>query len=92
MFEASSVRLIQLVLISPFQTDDEFQAVLSEMKSMPPPLSAIVTPRVEAGSHMGNMARLAMPKYFSPGFLPPLMKPIMDSPPRKVRTNTHKCL
>ena len=54
------------------------------MKSMPPPLSAIVTPRVEAGSHMGNISRLGVPKYFSPAFLPPLMKPL-DSPPRKVR-------
>ncbi len=59
--------------------------MLSEMKDIAPPLSAIVTPRVDPGSHMGNMSRLGMPKYLSPAILPPLMKPLDESPPRKVR-------
>ena len=64
--------------------------MLREMKAMPPPLTAIVTPRVEAGSHMGNMSRFGEPKYsFSP-MLPALLKPI-ESPPRNTKVNLTYC-
>jgi hypothetical protein len=71
--------------------DAHLQAMLREMKAMPPPLTAIVTPRVDLSSHMGNMARLGMPKYSFSSMLPPLMKPL-DSPPQslKVKKATQK--
>jgi hypothetical protein len=63
------------------QIDDIFREM--RMAAMPPPLTAIVTPRVDLSSHMGNISRLGVPKYFSQTMLPPLMKPI-ESPPHKV--------
>ena len=72
-----------------FLQQSQIDEIFREMKAMPPPLTAIVTPRVDLSSHMGNIGRLGVPKYFSQAMLPPLMKPI-ESPPHTMKVNIVK--